>query len=89
MSKSDSNVSAPQPRRCGAKTRNGTPCRTAPVTGKKRCRMHGGARGSGAPRGNTNAMKHGFYTKVAKAERRYWAQLERKARTLLSSFEDV
>jgi hypothetical protein len=29
---------------CGAKarTRGGAPCQTAPVRGKKRCRMHGG-----------------------------------------------
>ena len=25
--------------------------------------MHGGAAGSGAPRGNTNALKHGAYTR--------------------------
>lgn len=30
--------------------------------------MHGGARGSGAPRGNRNALKHGMYTRAAKAE---------------------
>ena len=47
--------------RCGAKTRNGTPCMAPAVTGKKRCRMHGGAEGSGAPRGNQNALKHGRY----------------------------
>ncbi|WP_423228900.1 hypothetical protein [Sphingomonas jatrophae] len=29
------------------------------MRGKKRCRMHGGARGSGAPKGNSNALKHG------------------------------
>ena len=48
--------------RCGAKTRNGTPCRSPAVAGKTRCRMHGGANGSGAPKGNTNALKHGLYT---------------------------
>ena len=30
-----------------------------------RCRMHGGAKGSGAPKGNHNALKHGTYTKEA------------------------
>jgi hypothetical protein len=34
-------------RRCGARTRAGHPCRQAAVTGRARCRMHGGARGSG------------------------------------------
>ena len=28
-------------RKCGAKTRKGTPCRGPAVRGKKRCRMHG------------------------------------------------
>ena len=32
------------------------------VNGKKRCRMHGGAKGSGAPLGNQNAFKHGMYS---------------------------
>ena len=31
--------------------------------------MYGGATGSGAPRGNTNALKHGRYTRVAIEER--------------------
>ena len=41
-------------RRCGAKTRAGHPCRQAAVSGRARCRMHGGAKGSGGPRGNRN-----------------------------------
>ncbi len=36
------------PRRCGAKTRAGTPCQRAPVRGKARCYAHGGW-GSGRP----------------------------------------
>jgi len=32
--------------------------------------MHGGAPGSGAPRGNQNALKHGVFTKEAIDERR-------------------
>lgn len=48
--------------RCGAKTRAGTPCLAPAVQGKTRCRMHGGAKNSGAPRGNQNALKHGLYT---------------------------
>lgn len=43
---------------CGAKTRKGAPCKSHPVTGRKRCRMHGGA-STGAPKGNRNAWKHG------------------------------
>jgi uncharacterized protein YjcR len=30
--------------------------------------MHGGAKGSGAPIGNRNALKHGMYTKAALEE---------------------
>jgi hypothetical protein len=41
------------------------------VKGKRRCRMHGGAYGSGAPRGKRNGnYRHGFYTAEAIAERR-------------------
>jgi hypothetical protein len=43
------------PRR-GAKNRAGKSCLAPAVRGKTRCRMHGGAPGSGAPRGNTNAL---------------------------------
>ena len=49
--------------RCGAKTRRGSPCRAPAANGKGRCRMHGGAKGSGAPKGNQNAFKHGAYSK--------------------------
>ena len=56
--------------RCGATTRAGTSCRSPAVRDKKRCRMHGGAPGSGAPLGNTNAWKHGAYIRKAISERR-------------------
>jgi hypothetical protein len=70
-------------RRCGAKTRSGRPCRSPAVAGKKRCRMHGGAPGSGAPHGNGNAVKHGNYTKPAIDARRRVADLVRQARRLM------
>ena len=44
--------------RCGAKTRSGGACRSPVVKGRQRCRMHGGTN-KGAPKGNTNARKHG------------------------------
>lgn len=56
--------------RCGARTRRGMPCRSPTVTDRKRCRMHGGAAGSGAPKGNQNALKHGRYSGAAIAFRR-------------------
>ena len=52
------------------KTRSDKPCRSPTVSGRKRCRMHGGALGSRAPRGNKNALKHGLYTREAIEERR-------------------
>ena len=45
--------------------------------------MHGGALGSGAPRGNKNALKHGRYTREAIAERTQIRDLVRQARKLL------
>ena len=56
--------------RCGAKARSGNACRSPAVHGKKRCRMHGGAHGSGAPRANQNARKHGLFTRDAIEGRR-------------------
>src|SRR5947208_8674569 len=56
--------------RCGAKTHSGGACRSPAVHGKKRCRMHGGAPGSGAPKANRNARKHGMFTGEAIEERR-------------------
>jgi hypothetical protein len=61
-----------QAARCGAKTRSGAPCKSAPVTGRRRCRMHGGADGSGAPKGAKNGnYKHGRYTKEVAATRQW------------------
>jgi hypothetical protein len=69
--------------RCGAKIRSGGLCRSPAVRGKKRCRMHGGAPGSGAPRANQNARRHGLFTKVAIAERKRIQALLADARKLL------
>lgn len=44
--------------RCLARTRSGAECQSPAVKGGARCRMHGG-KGSGAPKGNRNAWKHG------------------------------
>ena len=69
--------------RCGAKTRSGKPCGSPAVSGRKRCRMHGGAPGSRAPRGNKNALKHGLYTRGAIEERRQLRALMRQSRMLI------
>jgi uncharacterized protein YjcR len=74
-------------RRCGAKTRSGKSCRSPAVHGKERCRMHGGAPGSGAPRGNQNARKHGLYTRAAIEERRQLRALIRQSQKLVQDIE--
>jgi hypothetical protein len=70
--------------RCGAKTRSGKLCRSPAVRGKNRCRMHGGAAGSGAPKGNINAFKHGLFTREAIAERRSLRMLLRDSGALIA-----
>ena len=73
--------------RCGAQTRAAKPCQAPAVNGKRRCRMHGGAKGSGAPVGNSNALKHGMYTRDELAFRKELAKLMRQSRETLSEFE--
>jgi uncharacterized protein YjcR len=74
-------------RRCGAKTRSGGACRSPAVSGKRRCRMHGDAPGSGAPKANRNARKHGRFTRDAIAERRQIQALLGDARRLLEEMK--
>jgi hypothetical protein len=69
--------------RCGARTRSGKPCESPAVRGKRRCRMHGGAAGSGPPRGNQNALRHGMYTRKAIEGHQQVQDLLRQSRTLL------
>jgi hypothetical protein len=73
--------------RCGAKTRTSGACRSPAVHGRKRCRMHGGAPGSGAPEANRNARKHGLFTGDAIAERRQIRMLLDEARKLLEQMK--
>lgn len=67
--------------RCGAKTRSGKPCQSPSVHGSARCRMHGG-KGSGAPMGNRNALKHGAYDKEMRERVATARDLLREARRL-------
>ena len=48
------------------------------MKGKTVCRMHGA--GSGAPRGNTNALKHGQFAAEALVFKKEMATLARMAR---------
>ena len=74
--------------RCGARTRRGTPCQAPAVSGRARCRMHGGAKGSGAPPGNRNALKHGEYTRQAIEERRQLRAMIREMQRALEEIEE-
>ncbi len=63
----------------------GRPCRS-PAMNNGRCRMHGG-KSPGAPRGNSNAYRHGRYTAEAIAERRRIAALLRSMRRLMEEVD--
>jgi hypothetical protein len=49
--------------------------------------MHGGAPGSGAPRGNKNALKYGRYTREAIEERRQLRALLRQSLILVDEMK--
>jgi uncharacterized protein YjcR len=66
--------------RCGARTRSGSPCQS-PAMPNGRCRMHGGG-SPGAPKGNQNALKHGYYSVQSIAERRELSALLRTMKVL-------
>ncbi len=70
--------------RCGARTRSGGGCLAHAVRGRGRCRMHGGARGSGAQAGNTNALRHGDWSRAARARRRWTAEVIALAQATLA-----
>ena len=73
--------------KCGAKTRSGTSCQAPQVSGGRRCRMHGGAKGSGAPTGNKNALKHGLHTREVREQRRAVARLIRETEKMLGELQ--
>ena len=73
--------------RCGARTRSSGACRAPAVRGNRRCRMHGGAKGSGAPRANRNARKHGLFTREAIEERWEVRALLGEARKVLEGMK--
>jgi glucans biosynthesis protein len=49
--------------------------------------MHGGAAGSGAPKNNQNALKHGLFTKQARDERKQLYELLRTTRGTLKTIK--
>ena len=76
---------ATKPRRCGAKTRSGTPCAKYPIAGKRRCRLHGGAAtgpktAEGRARIAAANTKHGRFKNWRahrEREKRYFAEIRR------------
>lgn len=75
--------------RCGAKTRKGTPCRSAAMK-NGRCRMHGGSStGPRTPEGidriRASRTKHGRYSAASIAARRQARAALREIRALLRS----
>jgi hypothetical protein len=75
--------------RCGAKTRKGTPCRSAAMP-NGRCRMHGGcSTGAKTPEGieriRAARTKHGRYSAASIAQRRAARQAIREIRALLKA----
>jgi glucans biosynthesis protein len=66
-----------------SKTKDNPLQRQSPVVrGRKRCRMHGGAHGSGAPSGKSNGnYRDGLHTAKAIAERRVVRAWLRSMRT--------
>ncbi|MCL5776850.1 hypothetical protein M1105_07605 [Limibaculum sp. FT325] len=50
--------------------------------------MHGGAKGSGAPRGNKNALTHGMYTAEAIAAQKKLRAFMKEAEDTLKELSD-
>ena len=68
--------------------RDGQPCKQATVKGRARCRMHGGARGSGGPRGWSNGnFKRGVWTRENVERRKAMQPQIRGIRALLRATE--
>lgn len=72
---------------CLAKNRQGMPCKRVKAKGKKRCYMHGGAAGSGAPKGNSNALKHGRYSAENLARRAMVTKFFRQFKDLQDEYD--
>ena len=79
-------------RRCGARTRSGAACRKAAMTGRARCRNHGGCATGALTEGGLARIaaaqtKHGRLTKEKRAEARQRAQVGREIRAELRVIE--
>jgi hypothetical protein len=77
--------------RCGARTRTGDPCKSPAVSGRRRCRMHGGTNfGPNTPAGMAmsalSTWKHGRRSREAVAARKAGAAAMREMRRLLAEY---
>ena len=80
-------------RRCGAKTRQGTPCR-APAMASGRCRMHGGLStgprtAAGLARSRRANYKHGRYSVEAKERWKEARRLMADAEAFLERLAEI
>ena len=87
---SNNPVQLKEDNRCLARTRKGKSgfCQARKVSGKKRCRMHGGT-SDGAPKGNKNAFKHGKYSREAIEKRKSAVKLKREFMALLRQIKEA
>ena len=80
-------------KRCGARTRSGSPCKNyAMRNGSGRCKFHGGMStgprtAAGKARVGQAQLKHGRFTKVAKEKRKRDRLLVRSMRELLDTLK--
>src|SRR5882724_976424 len=72
---------------CGARLRDGSLCTRPPVEGRRRCRSHGCAPRTGAPKGNRNALKHGRFTTAEVARGRRISEFVRECRETIRQLE--
>ena len=78
--------------RCGARTRQGTPCQSPAYSHNHRCRLHGGLSTgprteAGRARLVASKITHGRFTKEKRAEARRRAQVGREMRAELLELE--
>ena len=77
---------------CAATTRQGTPCKNHPVSGKKRCRMHGGAStGPRTPDGRQRIaaahLRHGRRRRSVIAEQKRRNRIGREIQAEIEAIE--
>jgi uncharacterized protein YjcR len=68
-------------------TRSGGACQAPAVQGKKRCRIHGGTAGTGAPKGNRNALTTGLHTREMIEQQQVVSALLKQSRELLEDLK--